>query len=277
MDARELSFEQREGLAPLPTQLQRGEISRELRAKLWAYVHASILTQYQVLSHGAGQWAQILRDVHVERNHARIDKFHAPQAFNALGQLFESGKYEQVYGWLDYVMRHSHAPGDFGKKIGEILIEGRSAYRVVDRMIVPVASEEERQAFEKALADTANDKFAGARAHLRNAAINLTSAKFSDSIRESISAVESVARVLEPSGEFGKALTRLETKIAIHPALKKGFSSIYGYTSDEGGIRHALLDSGEAAVDETDAIFFLGACSSFVSYLIGKARMTGLA
>ncbi|MEH2627060.1 hypothetical protein V1292_005115 [Bradyrhizobium sp. AZCC 1719] len=63
----------------------------------------------------------------------------------------------------------------------------------------------------------------------------------------------------------------------MHPALKRGFSAIYGYTSDEGGIRHALLDSGEAAVDEVDAIFFIGACSSFVSYLIGKARVAGLA
>jgi hypothetical protein len=45
MDPRELSFEQREGLEPLPAQLRRGEISKELRAKLWAYIHDLLVTQ----------------------------------------------------------------------------------------------------------------------------------------------------------------------------------------------------------------------------------------
>ena len=31
--------------------------------------------------------------------------------------------------------------------------------------------------------------------------------------------------------------------------MKKGFTSLYGYASDEGGIRHALLEGGQAKVD----------------------------
>jgi hypothetical protein len=191
--------------------------------------------------------------------------------------MFENSQYGKVLGWLDFVMKHPRAPGNFGAQVGAILIQCRSAYRAIDGMIVHMASDEERQAFERALADTSNTQFSGARSHIRQAAAHLTNGAFADSIRESISAVESVARVLEPSGDFSKALAKLENKISIHPALKKGFTSLYGYTSDEGGIRHALLDSGQAAVDEVDAIFFLGACSSFVSYLIGKSRGTGLA
>ena len=61
----------------------------------------------------------------------------------------------------------------------------------------------------------------------------------------------------------------------IHPALEAGFQKLYAYTSDEHGIRHALNRDG-ANVDEADAIFMLGACASFVSYLIGKARGGGL-
>jgi len=48
------------------------------------------------------------------------------------------------------------------------------------------------------------------------------------------------------------------------------------YTNDEKGIRHALVDEGTAKVDEADALFMLGACAAFVSYLITKARMSGL-
>ena len=73
-----------------------------------------------------------------------------------------------------------------------------------------------------------------------------------------------------------KALAKLEAKAKIHGALVSGFKSIYGFSSDEQGIRHALLDKGAPAVDGVDAIFMLGACSAFVSYLINKSRAVGL-
>ena len=44
---------------------------------------------------------------------------------------------------------------------------------------------------------------------------------------------------------------------------------------DEKGIRHALTE-GKADVDMDDAVFMIGACASFVSYLVGKARAAGL-
>ena len=81
---------------------------------------------------------------------------------------------------------------------------------------------------------------------------------------------------LDPTADvLSKALAKLEQKIAIHPAMKKGFTSLYAYTSDEGGIRHALLEDA-AKVDEADALFMLGACAAFVSYLLNKARPNGL-
>src|SRR4029077_11593980 len=84
----------------------------------------------------------------------------------------------------------------------------------------------------RALADVGTTEFQGARAHLRNAAEELTGGRYADSVRESIHAVESVVIVLEPSGDFSKALAKLESKVKIHGALKRGFSSIYGFTSD---------------------------------------------
>jgi hypothetical protein len=58
--------------------------------------------------------------------------------------------------------------------------------------------------------------------------------------------------------------------------MKKGFSALYGYTSDSQGIRHALLDKNAPEVDEHDALFMIGACAAFVSYLLGKARNAGV-
>lgn len=48
------------------------------------------------------------------------------------------------------------------------------------------------------------------------------------------------------------------------------FDKLYAYTSDEKGIRHALVlgDNEKIGIDE--AIFFLSACTAFVGFLSHK-------
>jgi len=78
---------------------------------------------------------------------------------------------------------------------------------------------------------------------------------------------------VKKSGNFG--LKKLEDKgIELHPALKSSFSSLYGYTNDADGIRHALLE--ESTLDFDDAKFMLVSCSAFVNYLAAKANKAGL-
>jgi hypothetical protein len=36
------------------------------------------------------------------------------------------------------------------------------------------------------------------------------------------------------------------------------------------------LDAGDAQADEADALFMIGACAAFVSYLVNKGRTAGL-
>lgn len=71
-------------------------------------------------------------------------------------------------------------------------------------------------------------------------------------------------------GTLGQLLRRLENEIGLHPALKTAFSNLYGYASDEGGIRHALLEAEK--IEFEDALFFLVVCSAFVNYIPGKMR-----
>ncbi len=66
----------------------------------------------------------------------------------------------------------------------------------------------------------------------------------------------------------------IEKKVELHPALKKAFDSLYGYTSDADGIRHALLD--EPNLDSEDAKFMLVSCSAFINYLISKSSKAGI-
>ena len=165
----------------------------------------------------------------------------------------------------------------FRKDIQTVLTHCHAPYRVVDGYIMfPVASDDDLKTITATFADLRRAGLGGAREHLKSAATYLTNGNFADSVRESINAVESVAKALEPTADLSKTLAKLENSAKIHGGLKKGFLAIYGYASDEKGVRHSLALDAAANVDEADALFMIGACSAFVSYLINKGRAANL-
>jgi len=283
-ERKKLTFEQAEGVDPLPSQLQLKEVSQQLRALLWERIHHYLDEAKESSEYGPAYldrpWSTILKDEHVWRRRGMVDDFKnvAKTLIAETRDIFENGDYIVIFGWLEFVLKHPACPSTVANDIERTLRHCKAAYRVVDKKVIcPIASETEHAAIVQAFADLAGTQFNGARAHLRSAASHLTIGKYADSVRESIHAVEAVGRTLDPTADvLSKALAKLEQKISVHPAMKKGFTSLYAYTSDEKGIRHALLDDSTAKVDEADAVFMLGACAAFVSYLINKARSSGL-
>jgi len=143
-----------------------------------------------------------------------------------------------------------------------------SAYRFVGGVITPISNEAEISEIGEAL-DRGRSPV---RTHLARALEMLSDRKSPDyrnSIKESISAVESlVAAVVGEKGTLGQLVKKLEDEIGLHPALRTAFSNLYGYKSDEDGIRHALLESRDLAFE--DAKFFLVVCSAFVNFVESK-------
>ena len=63
-------------------------------------------------------------------------------------------------------------------------------------------------------------------------------------------------------------LKKLERNgVEIHGGLKSAFNTLYGYTSDANGIRHAGNIGGPSSTFE-EAKFMLVSCSAFINYLI---------
>jgi hypothetical protein len=144
-----------------------------------------------------------------------------------------------------------------------------SAYRFVSGELSEITSEVEIDAVEEAI--EATGKYVGAKEHLKTS-LNLMNDRsnpdYRNSIKESISAVESLAKELSGDNKatLGQALKVLEKNGNLHQALKSAFSALYGYTNDEGGIRHALME--ESTLKKADAKFMLVSCSTFINYLI---------
>ena len=94
---------------------------------------------------------------------------------------------------------------------------------------------------------------------------------YRNSVKESISAVEAASRALcgKEKATLSDAVGFLEKQGKVHPALKKSMSSMYGYTSDAEGIRHALMD--DPALGFAEAKFMLVCCCAFVNLLTLKS------
>jgi conserved hypothetical protein len=146
------------------------------------------------------------------------------------------------------------------------------AYRIVDKEIVEITSKEEIAAIE----DTLQDSTANIRMHLSKA-LELYAKRpegdYSNSIKESISAVEAYCREKTNENTLGRALNHLETKgISLPKVLKEAFEKLYAYTNQGStGIRHALMDKDGTYVPSGDeALFMLVSCSAFINYLSKK-------
>lgn len=161
---------------------------------------------------------------------------------------------------------------EFISQVNRILEEENSGYRMVAELFVPITNEIELTEVEK----TIFSSFDTVEKHMKKA-LNLFSDRlhpdYENSIKESISAVESMCCII--TGESGKSATlgatlkKLEKhNIYIHEALKSAFEKLYGYTSDENGIRHGGIDFKGASSD--DARYMLISCSAFINYLTAQ-------
>ena len=158
------------------------------------------------------------------------------------------------------------------EELNVVLTEEKAGYRIVDGMIVPITNKHELDALKKAM----KTKYESVNQHITKAVSLYSKRKnpdYENSIKESISAVEAMCCIITgmtgAQATLGKAIKKLkECGVHIHPALEGAFSSLYGYTSDENGIRHGGIDFKNAPAE--DAKYMLVSCSAFVNYLMEK-------
>ncbi|MDI3562542.1 AbiJ-NTD4 domain-containing protein [Bradyrhizobium sp. Arg816] len=155
-ERKRLSFEQAEGVAPLPSQLQLREISAKLRALLWERIHKFLSDVERHNDYASNSfdkpWSTILRDEFVWRQDGMVDDFEndAKKLTKKVRAVFEKGDYIAVFGWLEFVLKHPASPPAFADHIERVLKYCRVAYRVVDKKVIcPVASDAEHQTIEK--------------------------------------------------------------------------------------------------------------------------------
>lgn len=278
-----MKFSERMGFKPVADVIQVDGMNNTLRNGLWNVLSANSFGQHSFVnesqSYGLSTepgiemfskalWALYFKQPVDTRPSRNTD------ILKTIRKYFFSCAWHEVYDFVEFCVDYYSAYAQFRDglvtALNGILELELAGYRIIDGKVAPISSTEEVEAIQKAIGDKT---FPGASAHMKSALdllSNKTNPDYRNSIKESISAVESVSCTItkSKSATLGAALKELAKKHELHPALEGGFLKLYGYTSDSDGIRHAMLD--EPQLTQADAIYFLVSCSAFINYLKSK-------
>lgn len=278
-----MRFSQRIGKKPIKTEIQIGSMDNDLRIALWNAFQLFYLDEVKSDWISNSQFNDFFRVLWHNLFKLPLDNLddYFKNTYKRIREWFFEWEWHEVYDFIEFISQVD-CPVDvskFRKFCNNMLERELSGYRFVDKTITEITAENELKEIEEAIKQSQKTKLSGVHSHLKTALIKLSDRKkpdYRNSIKESISAVESIAQIISQNhkAELGQALKIIEQSVGLHGALKKGFMSIYGYTSDEGGIRHAMLE--ESKVDFEDAKYMLVSCSAFINYLIMKSTKAGI-
>lgn len=268
------SFSQRYSLAPIK-EIQINDMDTVLFNRLWNIFYSEECSKNILDTFGVINVVEYLLDCFGCTYTKPYNISIKDGNIRKLKKFLDDSEWYVTYDWLEKYVDYSRSGSErnyLENKINKVLIEEKAGYRMIEGLITPITSELELSSLSKSM----STKFEPVNTHLKKA-LELYSRRekpdYENSIKESISAVEAICCIITGTNgaqaTLGKALKKLkDAGVYIHPAMESAFSILYGYTSDESGIRHGATDSSN--VEPEDAKFMLVSCSAFVNYLIEK-------
>jgi len=283
-----MKFSQRIGLKPLNPPLQLDSIDNDLRNTLWNILSINLIEGYQKYVNSHYQYETTLKEFCISLWHTfyklPIDEMpkYTEDLEKYIRKSFFKFEWFEVYEFLEFIINFEKIYlvlnlEQFKIIVNKILEKESSGYRIVNNIIAPITNEIEIKEIQEAL----NVEFSIFKPV--NIQLNMALKKMSDrdnpdyrnSIKESISAIESTAKILigDSKATLGGALSELKKK-GLNSVLLEGYNKLYGYTSSADGIRHGLME--ESNCDFDDAKYMLVASSAFINYLVSKGNKMGL-
>lgn len=280
-----MRFSERYGYKPVREVIQKESMDDSLKNALWNALNVSIFNNYCIFNRRNSPInGSNLETFFISLFHgffkSRIDQipYSLEETIKYIDYLFfEKYKWYEIYdlieACLDYFPFETNDKEAFADLLNSYLEAEKSAYKIINYKVIEITSEQEIQSIEEALKHT--NEFSGVQEHLQQALKLMADRQnpdYRNSIKESVSALEGICQKILKKDKvtLGDAIGQIEKQYPIHPALKASIKSLYGYTSDADGIRHAMLD--ESNLSYIDAKFMLVACTNFINYLIDKTR-----
>lgn len=269
-------FSQRNGYIKVGDAIQLESLNKESRMAIWNCLYVCLFDNRN-LRYGAEPvakqiWIHFLNEPADAMPHYNEDMLYIPSQLATIKSHIMDGLWYEVYDLIEYILEAIEYFNDLplDNYLNSVFRNFNVGYTVVNGFVTPVTSEEE----VKSIQDAIDNSPKSSSLHFVRALELMTDREqpdYRNSIKESISAIESICKRIasDDKGTLGDCLKVVENQSHIHPAMKRAFMQLYGYTSDQGGIRHALSDDSVSPTLE-DARFMLITCSAFNNYLLSK-------
>lgn len=211
-----MKFRERIGMADVNSVIQTSGMSIELRNSLWNVLDLYIWRRSNFLycQHGEAEIYGFARELWFRYFKQPIDTIptrYASDVLNVIRSYFFDCEWVEVYEFIEFILSRCNIKGLF-EAVNDVLAKELSGYRIIGGLFVPVTDQSEVEAVQDALIGI---PYVSVQAHLRQAMANLSrreSPDYRNSIKESISAVEAMAREISgnPKATLGDALAVLE-------------------------------------------------------------------
>lgn len=283
-------FSDRNGIKPVNTEIQLKDFDERTRVQLVNMVSRLYTSTYNhafYQNDGPQEFFKfVLGDVYAQQvDNRKI--YNDDNFFKIINETIMKDDYDAVLTliesiarcWEFYIEKNCiYYYETIFERVNQVFKQEYVGYRFIGDYISPISDDEEVGAIN----DTLNNPYQPVREHISKANMLLSDREnpdYENSIKESISAIEAICEVMTGihgrEATLGKMLKKLEDNgIEIHSALKSAFNTLYGYTSDANGIRHAGDIGGPASTFE-EAKFMLVSCSAFINYLISVSAGNG--
>lgn len=278
---RKVPFSEREGHVP-PKPIQVKNLDKAVRARLWSIV-------LETFPHVTFDWPTyflpmgFLQTIWRDFLSKPIDDLkNGEDAHYLVRNLIMTGKWFRAFDFLEYVLDAWESFGvqvdrdvskrkklQFVQQCNTALAKENAGYRITDDLVVPIVSDVEVQSIDKAI----HGKFGRAGKHIKKALAlfsNRENPDYANSMKESAMAIQAISLEITNQKKISMTMKKLvDGGMQLHPAFLTAIVKLYGFASDEDGVRHA--GAGEPlSTDQTTALFMLVTCSAFVNYITAE-------
>jgi hypothetical protein len=266
--------------------LQRESMDDQLRNRLWSALKLTVLDRWKAPYEYSYQDADsqkvdlLFRLIWLNYFKKAIDTLPHDhnERYSAVRDYFFRCEWWQGYDLIEFIIKN--IPEEWKEPlvsfINGLLKQENADCRIVGDEVAPITDAGEIEAVESAL----DSGLRSVRHHLDRSLELLSDRKkpdYRNSIKESISAVEAICQAIsgKEKATLPDCLKALKERKPMHPAFEQALIKLYSYTSDDGGIRHALSDDSSAP-SYGDAKFMLVSGSAFINYALTKAAELGM-
>lgn len=269
-EERKVPFSERGGYVQ-PKSIQIESLDGAARTRLWNTLYLTIFFEY-VTPHY--HWPSIFVRVLWEEFFTKsTEHFEMDEGLDLIKNTIMSDTWYRVFDLVEFALEYWSSFDHFLLDKKSIFIAACNAamkkenvgYTIVGEIFSPIASEWEIENIEHA-----SQGMSGSDRHIKKALAlfsNRESPDYENSIKESISAVESLCFEITEQKKIKAAVQQLKSAgLRLHPAFESALVTLYGFTSDGSGIRHG--EKGEKLnTDQNTAYYMLVVCSAFVNYI----------